>query len=40
MGMSEAPIPKHYWGSYSHDAPEQSIKSIMEYGGKWPSLPR
>lgn len=29
---------KYYWGSYDHDSPEKSIKAIMEYGGKWPSL--
>lgn len=32
-------IKKRYWGEYSHDAPEASIRAIMERGGKWPKLP-
>ncbi|WP_075881797.1 hypothetical protein [Vreelandella massiliensis] len=28
-----------YWGEFSHDAPEATIKRIMEWGGKWPQLP-
>ncbi|ELL8499417.1 hypothetical protein RX249_004195 [Salmonella enterica] len=30
---------KRYWGEYDHDAPEESIKEIMQWGGKWPCLP-
>ncbi|ELM1533891.1 hypothetical protein Q3R63_004426 [Salmonella enterica] len=32
-------MTKRYWGQYSHDAPEESIKEIMRWGGKWPRLP-
>ncbi|HBN3195581.1 TPA: hypothetical protein L2F60_004826 [Escherichia coli O25b:H4-ST131] len=30
---------RRYWGEYDHDAPEDSIKEIMQWGGKWPDLP-
>lgn len=30
---------KRYWGEYSHEAPEEAIKEIMSWGGKWPHLP-
>lgn len=32
-------VTKRYWGEYSHDAPVESIKEIMSWGGKWPHLP-
>lgn len=32
-------VPKQYWGMYSYDEPRKSIISILEHGGKWPSLP-
>ncbi|EDK1561911.1 hypothetical protein [Enterobacter hormaechei] len=32
-------MTKRYWGEYDHDAPEESIKEIMRWGGKWPRLP-
>ena len=32
-------VPKQYWGMYSYDEPRKSIVSILEHGGKWPSLP-
>ncbi|MDC8802797.1 hypothetical protein PRZ61_04970 [Halomonas pacifica] len=28
-----------YWGEYSHDDPEGSIRHILAHGGKWPGLP-
>ena len=31
--------PKRYWGKWDWDSPEDSMKAIMEYGGKWPELP-
>ncbi|EBM7196732.1 hypothetical protein T040_22110 [Salmonella enterica subsp. enterica serovar Senftenberg] len=41
MGMDgrETAIVKRYWGRYSHDAREDSIRSILLNGGKWPKLP-
>lgn len=33
------PFQKRYWGPYSHDNPESSIRWIMDRGGKWPDLP-
>ena len=35
----QARYPARYWGTFSHDDPEGSIKRIMAYGGKWPQLP-
>ncbi|MCX8956983.1 hypothetical protein EHW66_09525 [Erwinia psidii] len=35
----DGPAIKRYWGEYSHNHPEDSIRKIMEYGGKWPVLP-
>ncbi|EBH7464631.1 hypothetical protein F3H65_18420 [Klebsiella quasipneumoniae] len=32
-------VTKRYWGLYDHDAQEDSIKEIMRWGGKWPTLP-
>lgn len=32
-------VTKRYWGLYDHDAQEDSIKEIMLWGGKWPTLP-
>lgn len=31
--------PRRYWGEYSHEAVEASLKEIMLRGGKWPHLP-
>lgn len=28
-----------YWGEYTHDDPEGSIRRILRDGGKWPRLP-
>ncbi|WP_253447951.1 hypothetical protein [Halomonas sp. Y3] len=28
-----------YWGEYSHDDPDGSIRLILTQGGKWPGLP-
>lgn len=28
-----------YWGPFSHDNPEGSVRKILAYGGKWPDLP-
>ncbi|MEB0982848.1 hypothetical protein [Citrobacter portucalensis] len=33
-------LKKRYWGEYSHDYAEASIRAIMEHGGKWPVLPQ
>lgn len=33
------PEIKRYWGYWDPDAPEASLKEIMEWGGKWPELP-
>jgi len=33
------PIPKRYWGKWSYNDPEQSIKKIMANGSQWPLLP-
>lgn len=39
LQVLDGSIKKRYWGEYSHDAAEASIRAIMEYGGKWPHLP-
>jgi len=31
--------PKRYWGKWDSHNPEDSMKAIMEHGGKWPKLP-
>lgn len=36
----KARFTARYWGEYSHKAPERSIAAIMEWGGKWPALPK
>ncbi|HDM8093543.1 TPA: hypothetical protein PXN44_004442 [Yersinia enterocolitica] len=40
IGMPEKPLIKRYWGRYSHNAVEQSIRDILANGGKWPTLPK
>ncbi|HHH1744445.1 TPA: hypothetical protein ACPY9J_004079 [Yersinia enterocolitica] len=40
VGMLEAPLPVRYWGAFDHDYKENSIRRILENGGKWPSLPK
>lgn len=35
----EKPMPIRYWGEFSHNDKEGSIKRILENGGKWPALP-
>lgn len=32
--------PVRYWGLWSTDEPEQSMTDILEWGGKWPTLPK
>lgn len=32
------PEPKHYWGLFSYDNEEESIREILATGGKWPVL--
>ncbi|WP_067585243.1 hypothetical protein [Endozoicomonas ascidiicola] len=32
------PIPKRYWGNFSWDEKESSIKEIMHNGAKWDDL--
>ncbi len=34
IGMSEKPLVKRYWGSYSHDTAKQLIRDILANGGK------
>lgn len=31
--------PVRYWGKFSHHDQEGSVRQILAYGGKWPSLP-
>ncbi|HCC82270.1 MULTISPECIES: hypothetical protein [unclassified Methylophaga] len=33
------PHEKQYWGFFSPDEPEESIKEIMRHGVKWPAIP-
>tara|TARA_R110001592_G_scaffold10163_1_gene53181 strand:- start:9763 stop:9999 length:237 start_codon:yes stop_codon:yes gene_type:complete len=33
------PFIKRYWGPFSWDSQEASIKNILENGGEWPKLP-
>ncbi len=40
MGMPEKPLVTRYWGSYSDDTAEQSIRDILSKGRKWPILPK
>lgn len=40
MDGQETPIKKRYWGRYDHDDKEESIRAIMQNGGKWPLLPQ
>jgi len=39
MDGQENGIIKRYWGKYSHENEEASIRAIMQNGGKWPVLP-
>ena len=34
----QEPIPKRYWGKFSWDDKEASIKKIMHSGAKWDDL--
>lgn len=34
----QEPIPKRYWGKFSWDNKEASIKQIMHSGAKWDDL--
>lgn len=40
LQVLDGPEKKRYWGKYSHAMPAESIKKIMETGGKWPTLPK
>lgn len=31
--------PARYWGAWNHDAPEDAMRRILAWGGKWPALP-
>lgn len=36
----ERSMTKRYWGEWDWDNVERSIRNIMEWGGKWPTLPQ
>ncbi|TQV85222.1 hypothetical protein FKG94_03260 [Exilibacterium tricleocarpae] len=31
---------KRYWGKFDWSTKEESIRAILHYGGKWPTLPK
>ncbi|NQY64154.1 MAG: hypothetical protein HRT38_10555 [Alteromonadaceae bacterium] len=34
------PMTKCCWGIWDHSEPEKSMSNILNYGAKWPSLPK